>query len=62
MPEQFGVRVDGFQKSSVTLGEADLVGTDLAWVKCLRVRRGVNRESTSLRDAFRVRLEEARLA
>lgn len=62
VPEQDGVRVDGFQKSAVTLGECDLIGTDLAWVKCLRVRRGRNRESTSLHDAFRTRLEEAGLA
>ncbi len=61
VPEQFGVRVDGFQKSSVMLGEWDFVGVDLGWVMVLRVQRGVNRDDMSLLTVFRRRLEEAGL-
>ena len=46
--ERGGVRFEDFQKTGVALGEDDLVGPDVAWVMCLRVRRGRNREDDAL--------------
>ena len=53
--ERGGVRYEDFQKTGVALGESDLVGPDLAWTMCLRVRRGRNLDERSLLDTFSVR-------
>lgn len=54
--ERGGVRFEDFQKTGVALGLDDLVGPDLGWVMCLRVRRGRNREDTALLDTFNRRV------
>ncbi len=54
--ERGGVCFEDFQKTGVALGPDDLVGPDLAWVMCLRVRRGKNREDTALLDTFNRRV------
>ena len=54
--ERGGQRFEDFQKTGVALGEDDLVGPDLAWVLCLRVRRGRNREHDALLATFNRRI------
>jgi hypothetical protein len=53
--ERDGVRYEDFHMTAVALGEADLVGPDLAWTMCLRVRRGRNLDERSLLDTFATR-------
>lgn len=54
--ERGGVRFEDFQKTGVALGDDDLVGPDLAWAMCLRVRSGRARDDDALVTTFDRRL------
>ncbi|MFC5381656.1 hypothetical protein [Aquipuribacter nitratireducens] len=54
--ERDGVRMADFQRSGVALGQADLVGPDVAWTMCLRARKGRDTHDTALFDVFRRRV------
>ena len=50
--ERDGVRFVDFQRTAVALDHLDLVGTDLAWILCLRVQDGQNTDEGALLDAY----------
>lgn len=60
VPKFDGIKMDGLQKTAVTLGEADLVGIDLAQVMLSRLAMDVQRERSrddrALFDTFARRI------
>lgn len=50
--ERDGVRFVDFQRTAVALDDLDLVGTDLAWILCLRVMNRQNTDEGALLNGY----------